>query len=203
MPSLQLFVGVTQLFGPSCHVKLVGTNPNGTTRNGYIIFGVRNASGTDPVAPIGTSGGYTITSPSIVPFQVTFLPGETEHTARWRLDVPSEPLLENVVVLFQVAVEDGANGLAYTSVRGSSILPAWVNPRLRYAGSGARRSQGQPSQGFTSLPRYLAFEGEQRDATRRAEVLRAARAWAGLDENGNTRAAHQAVVERLRGMMQR
>ncbi len=205
VPSLHCFVGVQQLFGLSCQVKLNGPNGAGTTRNGYLILGVRNLSG-DPVGPIGSAGGYTITAgASVVPFQVTFPPNTTERIARCRFDIPNEPLLENVVALFQVAIEDGAGGLAYTSVRATSILPAWVDPRAQF-GVGVAQGNRQASQNSRLLRTptdYLAELRERRQATFRPAVRRAAYAWLGLDERGEARSAQRAALERLRGLMAR
>jgi hypothetical protein len=206
IPSLHCFVGVTQLLGPSCHLKLPGTNPSGTTRNAYMIYAVRDAAGNDPVGPVGTTGGYTITSGAmIVPFQVTFPAGDTERIARWRLDVPNLPVLENTVVLLQLAIEDGAGGLVYTSVRGTSVLPAWVDPRLRYGGDGARQSGGGGQRGRTFGTRagYLSYLEELRRTRESRAAVQAAYSWLGLDERGNMRPAQLELLRRLRQRMAR
>lgn len=130
LPAAWFHVGVDRFFAPRMVLHRPPSQPP-ASRDGWLLAEARSA-GADPVVPLG-NGGYTLSSPAVFPFTVSFEQDEELAHIRSRFDVPDQPGLETLVMFFQIVVDDGSGGLAYTLVGGTSVLPAAADPLLRFA----------------------------------------------------------------------
>ncbi|MGE0142161.1 MAG: hypothetical protein AB7T19_02635 [Planctomycetota bacterium] len=196
LPAELLYVGVNRLFGPQARVRLQSPAATAVSLSCFLLVDVREAEVDpmiDPIVPLST-GGVTLSGPSIYPFSVELPAGADHAILRARFDVPAIEALQNVVLFFQIAVADPGGGVALSSVAGSAILPAWASPMAGAAAPPAARS-GQPGR---SRSEWLRSMQEAVERSRRGESVREARVMLGQDSE--TGAPSEADRERWRAL---
>lgn len=206
VPTEFLCVGVEKIFGPYGRVKLTPPPTAPLTLNAFLLIDAREADVEPVVDPIVLlpNGGATLSGPAIFPFTIDVAAKDEPATVRWGLDIPSDDLLENVVLFFQIVVLDPSGQVAYTSVRDGAILPASSNPLLALGIGTQQASSAGGRRSFATAEEYLrTVRGEAR-AARRGEPIRHARAMLSQDvETGAPTEEAKRTMRRLLHAMRR
>jgi len=114
-----LVVNTPKLFGVSAHLKR-SSAATGQSLTGYTIIGFRNGA----IDPIDQSGAFTLINGAVLDtFTVNFLVGEKEFDIRRHFPIPDNVGFANLVVFFQIVIDDGAGGWIVSGIKGSAIRP--------------------------------------------------------------------------------
>lgn len=183
-----LGIGAPFPFALMMDLKRPGTDAASYTA--HVLVGIRNGA-SDPVVE---SGGHTIVNGFVLEsFPVDFAAGQQEQHMRRVIEIPDDDGFANLVVFFQIVVDDGVGGWVASTISGSAIRPRPASA----AGSGAAATSSSgsaPSTASMSPEQYLQHCRALANAADKAK----ARAWV-LERNPGARQQLQALRQRIGG----
>jgi hypothetical protein len=169
-------------FALTMDLKRPGTDAASYTA--HVLVGIRNGAN-DPVVE---SGGHRIVNGFVLEsFAVDFAAGQQEKHLRRVIEIPDDDGFANLVVFFQIVVDDGAGGWVTSTIKGSAIRP-------RPASSAAATSSSTPATASMSPEQYLQHCRALANAADKGK----ARTWV-LERNPGARQQLQALRQRIGG----